>query len=140
MSAEFEQKVTDTMRQLASAEVLGTPRATECNTLETFVRAHFEANPNESPADIVYAVQIARRNPLARGICDSVGTLKDLIKQLQELFQKFQQLCPQPAPVAGEQVSCGGMFAKILASLCPAIKPCCPTPDPTPGPDGDTNV
>ena len=137
-----DQKVTDTMRLLASAEVLGAPRATECNTLETFVRAHFAENPNDAPGDIVAAVKILRRNPLAGGMCQSVGTLKDLIKQLQELFQRFQEFCPTPPSVpTGNQVSCGGMLAKILASFCPTIAPCCGEggegccPQPKPGPD-----
>ncbi len=145
------QTVTDALRQLAAAGTLGQPgsRTTECPLTERLLEQHVAANPQETAAAMVTAVQVFRRNPIAGRICDSTGTLKDLIQQLQELFQQFRELCPQPAPTApgaAQPVGCQGAILKCLTSmLCPTCpagandcgcgQDCCPAPAPTPEPN-----
>lgn len=145
------QTVTDTMRQLAASETLGTPgsRTTECPLTEALVEQHVAANPQETAADMVKAVQVFRRNPVAGRVCEVIQQAKPLIEKIQEIIALVQKLCPTPAPTATAP-GCQGALCRLLSCLCPTCpagandcgcgQDCCPKPPTPPNPDdGDKN-
>lgn len=147
-----DQKVTDTMRQLAASETLGTPgsRTTECPLTEAMLELHVAANPSETAADMVKAVQVIRRNPIAGRICEAIQGTKPVIETIRELIADIQKLCPTQAPAvpgAAPPVGCQGGLCKLLSCLLPCPtgandcgcgQDCCPTPNPSPD-DGQKN-
>jgi hypothetical protein len=153
----ISEKVERCQRLMAADGTLAAPRATECPTMEAFLTAHFDANPEATPERTAAAWAEVMRNPLLRGMCDSLGSLKDILKQLgplweqiQALIAQFQKVCPQPAPGDGRPGCGGGLFLNFLKSLCPALpcacgdncgcgQDCCPTPNPPDDGKGDKN-
>jgi translation initiation factor 1 (eIF-1/SUI1) len=147
------QTVTDTMRQLAASETLGTPgsRTTECPLTEALLEQHVAANPQETAADMVKAVQVFRRNPVAGRVCDIIQGTKPIIEKIQQLIADIKKLCPTQAPTvpgAAPPVGCQGALCKMLSCLCPTCpsgandcgcgQDCCPAPNPGPD-DGQKN-
>lgn len=152
--SEVEQKTERCLRLIAADGNLAAPRATECGTMETFLRAHFAANPEASPEAVAKTWAEVMANPLVSGIFKNLRSIKDLINQIgpiieqaKLLIEQFKQFCPQ----AQDQLAgCQGALYSLLKLCLPLpcacgdgacdLADCCkqdtdPQPDPAPKPD-----
>lgn len=153
----ISEKVERCQRLMAADGTLAAPRATECPTMQTFLAAHFDANPEATPEAVAKTWAEVMKNPLVGGIFKNLRSIKDLIQnlgpiieQIKALIEQFKQFCPQ---AKDQVVGCQGALCSLLKlclplpcacgdGACDCLSQFCkqdtdphPKPDPAPKPD-----
>lgn len=141
--------VDETIAKLSAAGLLAVPRATQgCTTVQNFVKAYFDANPESTPDRCAGIIINAAEFPQVKALFDTCKNFKQLMPVLQEFFKQIQALCPvtpNPAAAAARRqtlailaspealasfgfVLQAGLLDCLMKLLCPASLPAYDTP------------